>query len=176
MQKSWEEQVFTVSGDVERLAGNLEFLTGSTTADSKGIVAEAIVQQKAEMAEVLDGILPQIFERSDTTVPTFDNFLSSYGWSWDNLDQIRNRILNPSCLKQWSHAGVITRLLNRRLLLEQGAYNVNREALTDSRDYWQNEATTWRSLGIKNITIDFSANGVADHGERRKTHKTLLRG
>jgi hypothetical protein len=175
-QKSWDEQVFTVSGQLKDLAGNLELLTGTTTGDSSSVVNEAIALVKADMKEILTGILPQIFERSQVYSGTLDTWLNSYGKSWEQLDDFLNRLHNPTCLNKWSDCAVLVRLFNRRLSMASSGYGGDINALTDLRDYWQGQLDQWQAVGIKNLKIDFNLDGTVQIDERVRKRVTLSRG
>lgn len=176
MQKSWDEQAFTVSGKIKTLAGNLELLTGTTTADSPSVVNEAIREVKAEMKEILTGLIPQIFERSQVYSGNLDTWLQSYGISWDKLDQFFDKLHNPTCLNKWSDCAVMTRLFNRRLTMATSGYGGDIDKLTELRDYWQGQVNQWQAVGIKNLQIDWNLDGVVQLDERVRKRVTLSRG
>jgi hypothetical protein len=174
---AWNSIDLCTSEDVQDEAEDLPF-ERKKTGDYETRIQRKHKVVKELIGQQIDIRIPEIFASSVATINggplTWDNWVISVGYTREDLDSIKDKILNLDCLKRACVAGIILAMLRSGELKVRMLQEQNSEAVKDPKQEWKEIFDERLTDAIKLLRLDLDGDGRSTDNERPAMYNNLL--
>jgi hypothetical protein len=176
--EDWEDIDLCLASDLESEI-DAELYTNSESADGDNMVAKALAKAKEEIGNRLSEKYQTFYANSVATMPgwnlSFEDWFGSLGLTWDTIDELLNRIANPSVLKDTAIAWTISKLAKKRRNSVGSDYIDKAEVFKMLEKDWKEERENLIQQAFNLIKFDLNQDGVVSVQERGRSAKGIRR-